>query len=66
MNFIVQRLKSKTYRVGMVGLLITVLEINSGVITGWVPVDYRPWLILIWPMLMFTLREMTNSALGDK
>lgn len=66
MNKIIQRLKSKTYRVGMLGLVLTAIEINSGIITGWLPADYRPFAALLWPLAMFTLREMTTEAIGEK
>lgn len=66
MNKIIQRLKSKTYWAGMLGLALTAIEINSGLITGWMPAEYRPFAVMLWPLAMFTLREITTEAIGDK
>lgn len=66
MSQIIQRLKSKTYWAGMIGLALTAMEINSGIITGWMPPDWRPFAVMLWPLTMFTLRELTTTALGDK
>ena len=66
MNKIIQRLKSKTYWAGMLGLALTVIELNSGLITGWMPAEYRPFAVLLWPLAMFTLREITTTALIEK
>lgn len=50
----------------MVGLILTAIDVNSGVITGWLPPELRPFAVLVWPLAMFTLREITTTALGDK
>lgn len=61
-----QRLASKTYQVALVGALLTILETNMGFITGYVPVEYRTYLIMLWPVVMLSLREVTKTALADK
>ena len=66
MNAIIQRLKSKTYWVALVGALLTVIEANSGFFGQFVPAPYRAYIIMLWPVLMLVLREMTTSALADK
>ena len=66
MNAIIQRLKSKTYWVALVGALLTVIEANSGIIGQFIPTPYRAYIIMLWPVLMLILRELTTSALADK
>ena len=66
MNAIVQRLKSKTYWVAIVGALLTVIEANSGFLGQLVPAPYRAYIIMLWPVLMLVLRELTTSALAEK
>ena len=66
MNPILQRLKSKTYWVALVGALLTAVELNSGFLGSFIPVPYRNYVIMLWPVLMLTLREITTSALTDK
>jgi uncharacterized membrane protein len=66
MELIIQRLKSKTYHVAIVGALLTILETNSGLISQFLPVEYRNYVVLAWPVLMITLREVTTGALSDK
>lgn len=66
MNKIIARLKSKTYRAALFGILLSAIEANSGLISGLLPTEYRAWAIMFWPAAMLTLREFTNSALDDK
>lgn len=66
MNPILQRLKSKTYWVAIVGALLTVIEANSGFIGQFVPAPYRAYIIMLWPVLMLVLRELTTTALANK
>ena len=66
LQLIAQRLKSKTYWVGMLGLLLTAIDISSGTITGLLPAEYSPFAVLLWPMAVLTLREVTTAALSDK
>ena len=51
MNLILQRLKSKTYWVAIVGALLTVIEANSGFIGQFVPTPYQAYIIMLWPVL---------------
>ena len=66
MNAIIQRLKSKTYWVAILGALLTAVEVNSGFLGSFIPMPYRNYVILLWPVLMLILRELTTSALADK
>jgi uncharacterized membrane protein len=66
MNPIFQRLKSKTYWVAILGALLTAVEVNSGFLGSFIPMPYRNYVILLWPVLMVLLREVTTSALADK
>ena len=66
MNAILQRFKSKTYWVALVGALLTVIEANSGFIGQFVPAPYRAYIVMLWPVLMLVLRELTTTALADK
>jgi len=66
MNPIFQRLKSRTYWVAIIGALLTAVEANSGFFGSFIPMPYRNYVILLWPVLMVILREVTTSALSDK
>lgn len=66
MNTILQRFKSKTYWVALIGALLTVIEFNSGFLGSFIPMPYQSYIIMLWPILMVVLREVTTSALSDK
>ena len=66
MDKIKARFKSKTYWLAMTGAVLTVLEVNSGLITQFVGADMRPYLIAFWPVVMLFAREITTTALSDK
>jgi len=66
MNPILQRLKSKTYWTAITMALLTVAELNGAFITQWVPAEYRVYLLMLWPVVMITLREITTTALSSK
>jgi len=66
MNALLQRFKSKTYWVALIGALLTAVEVNSGFLGSFIPMPYRNYVILLWPVLMVILREVTTSALSDK
>jgi hypothetical protein len=66
MNALLQRFKSKTYWVAIIGALLTAIEVNSGFLASFIPMPYRNYVILLWPVLMVILREVTISALADK
>jgi uncharacterized membrane protein len=66
MNAILQRFKSKTYWVAIVGALLTAVEVNSGFLGSFIPMPYRNYIIMLWPVLMLVLREITTTALADK
>jgi len=66
MELLIQRLKSKTYWVAMVGAMLAVIEANSGFFGQYIPLPYRTYAVLMWPVLMLLLREVTTTALADK
>jgi uncharacterized membrane protein len=66
MNAILQRFKSKTYWVALVGALLTVIEANSGFIGQLLPTPYNAYIVMLWPVVMLVLRELTTTALADK
>jgi uncharacterized membrane protein len=66
MNAIKQRLKSKTYWAAIIGALLVIIEQNSGVFSTFLPYSVRATAVMLWPVLMITLREVTTSALSDK
>jgi uncharacterized membrane protein len=66
MNAIIQRLKSKTYWVAILGAALTIVEANANFLSGFLPAEYSKYAIMAWPILMLTLREVTTSAISDK
>jgi len=66
MNPILQRLKSKTYWVAVIGAVLTGMDASSGFFSQYFPLAYRPFIPLFWPVLMLALREVTTTALADK
>ena len=66
MNLILQRLKSKTYWAALIGAVLTAIEANSGFFSQYFPPAYRPYIPMLWPVLMLALREVTTTALADK
>lgn len=66
MQSLLQRLKSKTYWAALVGALLTAIEANSGLISQFLPAATRPYIVMLWPVLMLALREVTTTALSDK
>ena len=66
MEILIQRLKSKTYWVAMVGAVLAIIEANSNFIGQYIPLPYRTYAVLLWPVLMVLLREVTTTALADK
>jgi len=66
LDLITQRLKSKTYWVAIVGALLSILEANSGFFSQYIPMPERTYIVLLWPVLMLSLREVTTTALADK
>jgi uncharacterized membrane protein len=61
-----QRLQSKTYQVALLGAVLTIIEAQSGYLSSFVPAEYRRYAVMLWPILMLTLREVTTTALSDK
>jgi len=61
-----QRFNSKTYKVAFIGTLLTILELNSNFFGQYIPMPYRTYIVLLWPLFMLILREVTTTALADK
>ena len=66
MKAIIKRLKSKTYWAAVVGAALVVLEHNSGVFSAYLPESMRAMAVLMWPILMVALRELTDKPLSAK
>jgi hypothetical protein len=61
-----QRLRSKTYWAAMLGAGLVILDAQSGFISGFLPAQYRGYAVMAWPLVMVSLREVTNAALAEK
>jgi hypothetical protein len=46
--------------------LLTILEAQSGFLSGFLPAPYRAYTVMLWPLVMISLREVTNAALAEK
>ena len=66
MKYLIRRLKSKTFWAVVCGATVTAFEVNSGFFSGLMPVQYQPFLIAFWPVLMLVLREFTTKPLSEK
>lgn len=66
LDLIIQRLKSKTFQTAFILTLISILEINVGFIAQFIPAVYRPYIVMVWPLAMLVLREMTKEPLSAK
>ena len=66
MNTIIQNLKSRTVQTALVMAVISAIEAQSGFFSQFVPPDCRAWLVMLWPVLMIALRQITTQALDDK
>jgi len=66
MDKVIARLKSKTYWAAIIGALLVVIEQNSGIFSQYLPEGVRSMAVLMWPVLMIMLREVTTTALADK
>ena len=65
-KLILARLKSKTYWAAIVGAALVLVEQNSGAISAMLPTAMQSAAVMLWPLLMITLREVTTGALSDK
>ena len=66
MDKIIARLRSKTYWAALAMAALSIIEINAQLLTQFIPAEHRAWLLLAWPLVMITLREITTGALSDK
>ena len=66
MKVIIKRLKSKTYWAAVMGTALVVLEQNSNAFSAYLPAEWRGMAVLMWPVLMIALREMTTKPVADK
>lgn len=65
-DIIKARLTSKTYIAALTMGLITVMEVNSPLLSTLVSPEHRPFLLALWPVIMMTLREVTNTPVNKK
>ena len=66
MKPIVKRLKSKTYWAAIIGSSLVVFEQNAQFFSQYLPESMRQLSILMWPVLMVALREMTTTPVSEK
>lgn len=66
LDLFLQRLRSKTYQLTLVGTLLSILEVKAQVISQFFPLEYREYFVLAWPAVMLTVREFTDCALSEK
>lgn len=66
MKPIVKRLKSKTYWAAIIGATLVVFEQNAQFFSQYLPESFRQLSILMWPVLMVALREVTDKPVSDK
>jgi uncharacterized membrane protein len=66
MKMIVKRLKSKTYWTAIGGALLVVVEQNSGFFSKYLPSGWQSVAVMMWPVLMIALREVTSEPVSDK
>lgn len=66
LNLILQNLNSRTVRVALLLALISGIEAQAQFFSQFVPAMYRPYLIMVWPVAMVLMRNITTTALADK
>lgn len=66
MDAIVKRLKSKTYLAAIAMMVLSIIEVKAQAISMFLPAGTREYLVLAWPIVMFTAREITTTALSEK
>jgi hypothetical protein len=63
---IIQNLNSRTVKLALLLGLISGIEAQVGFFSQFVPPAYRPYLIMVWPVAMIVMRNITTTALADK
>jgi hypothetical protein len=63
---IVQRLSSKTYWAAAIMSILTFIEYNYDILSLVLPESYRPLALVLWPMVMTLMRELTTTAVDSK
>ena len=66
LELIRQRLNSNTYKAAVILSIITAIEMNYQFISQYIPIEYRQYVLFVWPVAMLTLREVTTTALANK
>jgi uncharacterized membrane protein len=66
MRALIKRLKSKTYWAAIVGATLVVVEQNSGILSAYLPESIRTMAVLLWPVIMVALREVTTKPVSAK
>ena len=65
-SLIIKNLSSRTVKLALLLALISGIEVQAGFFSQFVPLAYRPWLIMIWPVAMVIMRNITTTALSEK
>ena len=69
MNAVRQRLKSKTYWAAIIGAILSIMDVNGVFVSGFFPAEIRPYLVMIWPVVMITVNTdptgWVTGSLGD-
>lgn len=66
MKAIIKRLKSKTYWTAIFGTVLVVLDQNAQIISSYLPANMQGLTVLMWPVLMVALREITKTPVSEK
>lgn len=62
-----QRLRSKTYWAAIIGSALMILDQQgAGIVSQFLPETARQYAVMVWPLVMVALREVTTDALADK
>lgn len=63
---LIQNWNSRTVKLALLLGLISGIEVQAGFFSQFVPLEYRPWLIMFWPVAMIFMRNITTTALAEK
>jgi len=64
-KWIKKRSGSRTYRVGLLISILTILEANQHVLVEVVPVTLQPYMPIMIPIVFLILREKTQGPVGE-
>jgi hypothetical protein len=66
LNLILQNLNSRTVKLAIFLGLISGIEVQAQFFSQFVPPAYRPYLVMVWPVAMISMRNITTTALANK